>query len=90
MKAKVVYRELVVSRCDPPTLLDLVEEPARPSFALVQIWAEALCGSVSEEIRPCAVLAHKRPDPIRVKPTISEQHCSRFQRSLQGGNERRR
>jgi hypothetical protein len=30
------------------------------------------------------VLAHKCPDPISVKPAISEQHCSRFQGRQQG------
>ena len=29
------------------------------------------------------MLAHKCPDPISVKPAISEQHCSRFQRRQQ-------
>jgi hypothetical protein len=30
-------------------------------------------------VRPRAVLAYKRPDPISVIPTVSEQQCARFQ-----------
>ena len=37
-------------------------------------------------VYPRAVLADKCPDPISVKPTITEQHCSRFQGRHQGGN----
>src|SRR5437762_274631 len=82
-EGEVVRRELVVACRHPPTLLDLVEEPLDQIARTIEVGAEAdrLRPVPSRRnVRPCAVLAYKCPDPISVKPPISEQHCPRFQR----------
>jgi len=40
-KARVVGGELVVARCDPPTLLDLVEEPLDQVAGAIEMRPEA-------------------------------------------------
>jgi hypothetical protein len=68
-KCEVVGRELVVAGCNTPTVLDLIKEPLDQISCSVKIGAEAksLCSiPFRRNIRPGAVLADKRSDPVGV------------------------
>ena len=74
-ECEVVGRELVVSRCHAPAVLDLVEEPLDQVASPVKIRTEAerLCPiSFWWDIRPGAVLANKNSDPIGVIATVGK------------------
>src|SRR5258708_17312062 len=78
----IVGRELVISGRDTSTLLDLVEEPLDEIARTIQIRAEAdrvFAISLRRNVCPCPFLSGKLPDPIRVVPTVREQHRLRKQ-----------
>src|SRR4029077_5084428 len=80
-ECEVVGCELVVAGCHTPTVLDLIEEPLDQVSRPVEIRAEAksLCPiSFRRDIRPSAMLANKRSDPVGVISSVSQQHCSRL------------
>src|SRR5215831_4928251 len=79
---EVVGCELAVARCDPTTMLDLVEEPLDQIACSVKIRTEAqlLCPiSFRWDIGPSAVLVNQGSDPVGVIAAVGEQHCSRLQ-----------
>src|ERR1700757_1082552 len=78
-QGQVVGREFVVSGRNTPTLLDLVEEPFDQVARAIQIRAEAdrvFAIAFRRNVRPCALLTGKLPDPVRVVSPIREQHRS--------------
>jgi len=63
-------------------MLDLVKETLNQIARSIEITAKAdwlLAIAFWRDVRPSAVLNNESSDPIGVKSTISEQHCSRFQ-----------
>ena len=76
-EGEVVGRELVVASCDPPTLLDLVEEPLNEVARAVQVRAKAnrlFSIALGRNVGPRALLFDERPDPVSVISPISQQH----------------
>ena len=64
---------------DTPTLLNLIEEPFDQVACAIQIWAETdrvFAITFRRNVRPCALLTGKLPDPVRVVSPIREQHRS--------------
>jgi hypothetical protein len=83
----MVSRELVVSGCDAPILLDLVEEPfdqVACRYGLKQIGS--LRFRFGWNVCPRSLLAGKRPDPVSVVSTIREQHGLWEQRAEENRN----
>jgi hypothetical protein len=76
-ECKEVGRELVVASCNTATVLDLVEEPLDQISGAIKIRAEGerlLPIASRRDIRPAAMLADKRSDPVGVIASISQQH----------------
>ena len=74
-EGQIVDREFVISGRDATALLNLVEEPFDQVARAIQIRAEAdrvFTISFRRNVRPCSLLAGKRPDPVRVVSTIRE------------------
>jgi len=68
--------ELIVPRCDAPTLLDLVKEPPDEVAGAVEVRAEAdrlPPIALWWNVGPCALLGHKPPDPVRIIAAICQQ-----------------
>jgi hypothetical protein len=73
---RVIHCELVISRRDPPTLLDLVEE-SLDEVSSAMMWAEAdRLPSIASgrNVGPSALFVDKGSDPVRAISTISQQH----------------
>ena len=78
-EGEVIRRELVVARCDPPTLLDLVEEPLDQIARTIEPGAEAdrlLAIASRRNVCPSAPLDGKCSDPVGVIATVGQQHRS--------------
>ena len=70
---EVVGRELVITSCDPTTLLDLIEEPLDQIPGTVKIWAEAdrlVAIAPWRDVGPNAPLGGKGSDPVGVIATV--------------------
>ena len=68
--------ELIVPRCDAPTLLDLVKEPPDEVAGAVEVRAEAdrlPPIALWWNVGPCALLGHNPPDPVRIIAAICQQ-----------------
>jgi hypothetical protein len=67
-------------------MLDLVKETPNQIARSIEIRAKAdwlLAIAFWRDVRPSAALSDESSDPIGVKSTVSEQHCSRFQAGQQ-------
>jgi hypothetical protein len=85
---EVVDGELVVPRCKPPTLLELIEGPFDQIASPVKLRAQAECLfpiPLWRDVRPNTALMDERSDPVDVIATITQQHCSRLQAEQEPG-----
>ena len=79
-----------MSDLSPLSGVERKSEPLDQITSAVEVGAETdrLCPvPFRRDVCPRAALAGKCSDPIGVKSTISEQHCSRFQAGQQSENE---
>src|SRR6516162_2850223 len=71
------YLKLVIARCDPATVLDLVEEPFDQIAGSIQIWAKAdRCAAIASrrDIGQRALPRSKGSDPVGIITAICQQH----------------
>jgi hypothetical protein len=77
-EGEIVGRKSVISSCDAPTLLDLVEKSLDQITRSVQIRAKAdffFAIPPRRDVGPGALLTGKCPDPVRIISAIRQQHC---------------
>ena len=81
-EGKVVSGELVVARCNPAAVLDLIEEALDQIPSAIEIRAEAdRLDAIApwRDVGPCTLLGRKASDPVRIIATVGQQHCFRLQ-----------
>jgi len=81
-EGEVVRLKLVVARCAPAAVLDLVEEPLDQVPGAVQILAEAnklFAIRPWWDVGPCAPIGGKRSDPVCILASVGQHHCFRLQ-----------
>jgi hypothetical protein len=81
-ECKVIGGEFVVTRRDPATLLDLVEEPLNQVAGTIEVGTEAdgfVAIASRRNVGPNAPLGGKSSDPVSVISPVCQQYCSRLQ-----------